>query len=225
MTLIANTGSVVAFEPTTEPPGVRQQGDQTAVRLAGVEVIVNAPVDLRRRIVETIRPVADADSYGCPTTHPISTQAQQRPAKPLDVTSLTDVSSVSACKFQLGEDSSATTPSLISSLRLDGSAAEQAIREIATAPLGGGPDNPGQCLPSASYGQDVIVLFVRSAGGRSQVVLRYSGCDHNGFDDGIAVRALTAKAVAPFVTGSNTTYVFDGGPDKVAILHPNAANR
>ena len=169
--------------------------------------------------------MADVDSYGCPTTHPISTDAQQRPAKPLEVTSLTDVSSVSACKFHLGEDSSATNPRLISSLRLDGSAAEQAIREIAQAPLGGGPDHPGRCLPSVSYGQDVIVLFVRSAGGRSQVVLRYSGCDHNGFDDGIAVRALTAKAVAPFIARSNTTFAFDGGPEKVAILWPSAASR
>lgn len=95
---------------------------------------------------------------------------------------------------------------------------------MAKAPLGGGPDNPDQCLPSVSYGDDVIVLFVRSAAGRSEVVLRYSGCDHNGFDDGIAVRQLTAKAVAPFVARSNTTLSgFSGGPDKTAILIPPSA--
>jgi len=224
-TLIANTGSVVAFELATEPPGLSQQGDQTAVRIDGVEVIVNAPVELRRQIVETIRPVTDVDSYGCPTTHPISTKAQHRPARPVEVTALTDVSTVSACKFPLGEDPSVTHPGLISSLRLDGSAAEQAIREIAKAPPGGGPDNPDQCLPSYTYGEDVIVLFVRSAAGRSEVVLRYSGCGHNGFDDGIAVRSLTPKAVAPFIAGPNKVNVLTGGPDKEAILWPSAASK
>jgi hypothetical protein len=114
----------------------------------------------------------------------------------------------------------------ISSLRLDGSVAEQAIREISKAPLGGGPNNPGDCLPSVSYGDDVVVLLVRSAAGRSEIVLRYSGCDHNGFDDGIAVRSLTAKAVAPFVARANAVlYGFSGGPEKMAILMPSPARR
>lgn len=126
--------------------------------------------------------------------------------RPLAVTALEDVSAVSACKFRIGEDAVGTKPRLISSLHLDGFAAEQAIREIARAPLGGGPDNPGHCATSVSYGDDVIVLLVRSAAGHSEIVLRYSGCDHNGFDDGIAVRSLTAKAVAPFVARFNTVW-------------------
>ena len=132
------------------------------------------------------------------------------------------MSTVSACKFRIGEDSFGTKPRLISSLRLDGSAAAQAIRGIAGAPAGGGPDDPGQCLPGVSYGDDVIVLFVRSAAGRSEIVLRYAGCDHNGFDDGRTVRRLTATSVAPFITRSNTMlYGFSGGPEKLAILIPS----
>lgn len=221
-TLIAKTGSVVSFDWTTEPSGVQQEGDQTAVRLDGVLVKVNAPQELRQRIVETVRRV-DVDSYGCPTTHPISGRPQQRPAKPVDVTSLRDVSSVSACKFRLGEGPYSSRLRLVSALRLDGSAAELAIREIAKAPAGGGPNDPKDCLPSVSYGDDSIVLLVRSAIGLTEIVVRYAGCDHNGFDDGVSVRTLTAKAVAPFITGPNTVVNFSGSPEKLSILQPHPA--
>jgi len=221
-TLIANTGSVVAFDRTTAGPGAEEHGDQSAVRLDGVEVTVNAPPELRHRIVATIRRVAEVDSFGCPTTHSISDRPDQRPAKPA---SLSDVTSVSACKYPVGH-SSAPKPRLISSLRLDGAAADQAIRAVAEAPRGGGPDNPDQCMPSVSYGDDVIVLLVRSAAGRTEIVLRYSGCDHNGFDDGISVRKLTVEAVAPFIARSNGMYGgFSGGPEKLAVLDPEAARQ
>lgn len=225
-TLIAKTGSVVAFDRTAERPGTAEQGDQSVVRLDGVQVTVNAPEELRRRIVATIRPVADADSYGCPTTHPISGRPQQRPAKPVELASLTAVTAVSACKFAIGGESSGAQPRLISSLRLDGAAAGQAIRQAATAPPGGGPDTAHECLPSASYGDEVIVLLVRSAAGQTEIMLRYSGCDHNGFDDGVAVRKLTAEAVAPFIARSNAVIGgFSGGPEKLAVLLPEAARR
>jgi len=47
------------------------------------------------------------------------------------------------------------------------------------------------------------VLRVTSDKGESQVYLRYSSCDHNGFDDGRSVRRLDASSVAPFLTGPN----------------------
>ncbi len=213
-----DTGTLVAFDRTAEGPGTRPDGDQTEVRLDGVLVTVIAQDELRQRIVETIRRVEDVDSYGCPTTHPISDRPQLRPARPVEVTSLTDVSAVSVCRFGLAED---PAPRLISSLRLDGSAAERAIREIAKAPPGGGPDNPNDCMPSHSYGDDIVVLLVRSAAGSSEIVFRYSGCDHNGFDDGVTVRSLTAAAVAPFLTGPNLLFSFSGGPEKLSILRPD----
>ena len=33
--------------------------------------------------------------------------------------------------------------------------------------------------------------------------LRYQGCDHNGFDDGTGVYALTADAIRPLLRDSN----------------------
>jgi hypothetical protein len=225
-TMIAKTGSVVAFDRTAKGPGTAEQGDQSVVRLDGVQVTVNAPEELRRRIIATIRRVAEVDSYGCPTTHPISGRPQQRPAKPVELTSLTAVTAVSACKFAIGGDSFGTKPRLISSLRLDGAAADQAIREVAKAPRAGGPDTPHQCLPSVSYGDEAMVLLVRSAAGQTEIMLRYSGCDHNGFDDGVSIRKLTAAAVAPFVARSNSVFGgFSGGPEKLAVLMPDAARQ
>jgi hypothetical protein len=201
-TLIRNTGSVVGFEPTTQPPGVHEEGDQTAVTLNGVLVTVNAPVDLRRRIVETIRQ-EDVDTYGCPSTHPISTGPWHRPARPVAVTALRDVSTVTVCTFRLGRVPVGTDPRLISAMRLDGTVAAQAIQGIAAAPLGDGPNYPEQCLPRVSYGDEGAVLLVRSASGVTEIVFRHSGCDHHGFDDGVAVRKLTDEAIAPFSAGPN----------------------
>jgi hypothetical protein len=224
-TLIQNTGWVVGFDRTPKHAGVQHEGEQTAVRLDGVLVTINAPEELRQRIVATIRPVVDVDSYGCPTTHPISGKPQYRPAKPVEVTSLTNVSTVSVCRFELGEDPRGFEPRLVASLRLDGSAAEQAIQQIAKAPLVEGPNNPTRCTASYSYGDRRIVLLVQSAVGRTEIVLRYGGrCVPLGFDDGISVRSLTAQAEAPFITGPNE--VLRITPDsEPSILRPSPTTR
>nr|BFE60420.1 hypothetical protein GCM10020063_049460 [Dactylosporangium thailandense] len=219
-TLVRKTGQLVTFDRTTEPPGVRQEGDQTVVLRDGVMITVNAPQELRQRIVDTIRRV-DVDSYGCPSEHPIGIHPQQRPPKPVDVASLRDVASVSACKYEVAEGTGNSSPRLVSSLRLDGSAAAGAVREIAKAPAGGGPNAPQTCSPEVSYGNEAIVLLVRSAAGPTEILLRYSGCDHNGFDDGVSVRTLTAAAVAPLVAGPNVVFNFSGPKEKLQILRPS----
>ncbi|MER7283607.1 hypothetical protein ABT369_55225 [Dactylosporangium sp. NPDC000244] len=219
-TLVRKTGQLVTFDRTTEPPGVRQEGDQTVVLRDGVMITVNAPQELRQRIVDTIRRV-DVDSYGCPFEHPIGIHPQQRPPKPVDVASLRDAASVSACKYEVAGGSGSSSPRLVSALRLDGSAAAGAVREIAKAPVGGGPNAPQTCVPEASYGDDAIVLLVRSAADPTEILLRYSGCDHNGFDDGVSVRTLTAAAVAPLVAGPNVVFNFSGPQEKVQILRPS----
>ncbi|WP_433061821.1 hypothetical protein [Dactylosporangium sp. CS-033363] len=218
-TLIAKTGSLLAFDWTAEPDGVAKAGDQTAVRLDGVQVTVNAPAELRDRIVSTIGRV-EHDSDGCPTTHPISERPDVRPGKPVDVSTLRDVRSATACKYRLRDFSARGQLRLLAALRLDGPAAAGAIREIAKAPVGGGPDTPKECSAEVSYGDDAIVLLVRSAAGVSDVMVRYSGCDHNGFDDGVRVRALTATAIAPLITGPNTLFSFSGSA-KRPILRPS----
>ncbi|WP_130508030.1 hypothetical protein [Krasilnikovia cinnamomea] len=225
-TRIADTGWVVGLGHALQvSDGVERVGDRTTVRLAGVEVVVQAPWGLREQIAATVHRV-DVDDFGCPTTNPISMQPALRPARPVDLATLRNVSSVSACKYELrqGYDTAQQRPWLVSSLHLDGAAAERAIRQIAQAPVGGGPDQPDLALPEAAYGDDAIVLRVRSRVGLTEVMLRYSGCDHNGFDDGINVRRLTAASVAPFIAGPNTVLMFAGPDEKIAMLsspHPS----
>jgi hypothetical protein len=65
------------------------------------------------------------------------------------------------------------------------------------------------------------VLRVTSGMGRSQIYLRYSSSDHNGFDDGHSVRRLDVKSVAPFIADANAVYG-GGGSATAEIIWPNA---
>ena len=117
------------------------------------------------------------------------------------------MSSVSICKYELREHLPGTRPRLLSSSRLDGAAAARAISGVTAAPDGSGPNDPESCAAEWAYGDEAIVLRIRSSAGASELVDRYSGCDHNGFDDGAAVRKLTGPALAPFI----------GGPHRVGV--------
>ncbi|MEU4220053.1 hypothetical protein [Actinoplanes sp. NPDC026623] len=130
------------------------------------------------------------------------------------------MTSVSACKYELSEPSVPKRGQLrlMSSLRLAGVAADRAIRQIAQAPTGGGPDVPG-CPPEIAYGSDAIVLRVRSAAGQTEIMLRYSGCVGNGFDDGTGVRGLTAAAAAPFTAGPNALVMLSSPVYEVLTPH------
>jgi hypothetical protein len=198
--LIKNTGWVVGFgqAPPGDPEGAVNSGDRTTVRTAGVEVIVQAPAELRDRIVATIHRV-DVDAYGCPATHPISTTRQWRPPAGPDIAALRDVTSLSACRYELDPSGS-----LISSLRLDAGPAQLALQGVVRAPRGGGPDRPQDCSPEVAWGDEAIVLRVESAAGLTEITLRYSSCVGHGFDDGGTVRGLTLAAIAPFTSGANT---------------------
>jgi hypothetical protein len=199
-TLLANTGPVVGFNRTKQADGVTHEGDRTTVRLDSVEVVVQAPAELRQRIVTSIRPV-QVDSNGCPATHVISTKPEWRPGRAATLTSLEKVSTVSICKYQLGEHVAGVPGRLISSSRLDGAEAARAVGAVAKAPVGPGPDRSTGCVEGVALGNEAIIARIRSAAGLSDLVVRYSGCDVNGFDDGVVVRKLTAPALAPFIAG------------------------
>ncbi|MCW2140177.1 hypothetical protein [Actinoplanes cyaneus] len=221
--LIANTGWTVGFGRTDQSDGITREGDRTTVRRDSVEVIVQAPEQLRDRIVATVHRVT-VDDAGCPVTHQISTGPDLRPAPPADVTALHDVTSLSACKYPLPEAGPGRVPPrLLSGLRLDGAAAADEVRRIAAAPAGSGDlDTPADCLPEAAHGNEIIVLLVRSATGLAEMTMRYAGCVQNGFDDGTTVRRLTKAAVAPLVAGPNRIYGgFSGPPEKADLLLPH----
>jgi hypothetical protein len=218
--LIANTGWTVGFNRTEKGDGTDHEGDRTTVRLDGVEVIIQAPKEWRERIAATVHRV-EVDHAGCPTSHRISTGPDLRPTPPGDIATMRGVTSISVCKYPVPDESSARLPAprLLSSLRLDGAAAADEIRQIAAAPVGGGPDNPADCAPEVAHGDQIIVLLVRSATGTAEVTMRYAGCVQNGFDDGTTVRKLTAAGVGPLVAGPNRVYGgFTGQQEKTDML-------
>jgi hypothetical protein len=212
-TLIKNAGIFVGFSGWLDGPrGVVEEGDRTTVTIGTTSVMVQAEQPLRDKIVATVHEVG-VDAYGCPATDPVSEHPQARPSPAIPVGDLESVTSVSVCKYSLSYSKyiqTSTPPMLISSTKLEGTNAAAAIAGIATAPVGSGPNSADTCLAEVGYGDDQIVLRVTSAAGDSEVYLRYSGCDHNGFDDGADTYQLTADAVAPFVTGPNQVTSYSG---------------
>lgn len=220
-TLLRNTGPIVAFDRPEKPKNaVVEQGDRTTVGLNGVEVIVQTEPGLRKKIVATVHAVT-IDVNGCPSTDPVSHDPARRPAPAVDVAKLAGVTAIAACKYGLDHDAYGSDPRLLGSLRLDGVKAAQAVKRIGSASKRGGPNAPRNCTQDSSYGDELIVLRVFSNQGESQVYLRYSSCDHNGFDDGRSVRRLDARSVAPFVAGPNAVY---SGLDSstATLIWPNA---
>jgi len=220
-TLLNNTGPIVAFDRPGKPKDrVTSEGDRTSVILNGVDVIVQTEPALRMQIVATVHAVT-IDMNGCPATDPVSHDPARRPSPAVDVSKLRAVSAVSACKYVLDHDAYGLDPRLQSSLRLEGAKAAQAVSRIAAASMRGGPNKPKNCPADYSYGDELIVLRVTSDTGESQIYVRYSSCDHNGFDDGHSVRRLDVRSVAPFVAGPNAVY---GRLDEstAGIIWPNA---
>lgn len=200
---LSNLGWLVGFDDAPgHADGVHHQHDTSTVWLDGVQVVIAAPAVLRKRIAVTIHRVR-VDSSGCPVTHTVTRAPRMSPVPATAVTTLRAVTAVSACRFRHPEPYDSSSPILFSSLRLDGPAAAATIEQITRLPPGGGPNHPHECLPEVSDGTYVIVLLVRSAAGQTEIMLRYAGCDHNGFDDGVTVRTLTPAAIAPFQTGPN----------------------
>lgn len=56
-------------------------------------------------------------------------------------------------------------------------------------------------MPEYSYGDELLVLSIAHEEGTLRVHVTYSGCDHNGIDDGTTMRRLTREAMAPLSSG------------------------
>lgn len=194
-TSLSTGGTFVWFKPSDKWQTAPQlSGDRLTAVVAGIEVGIQAPADLRDQIFATLRTIPEGTN-GCPADHPIKDDFRWRPSPGRSVADLTGVTAVSACKYSYGI--------LWSTLRFTGGDAAAAVNRVAQSPVGGGPNTPWQCVPEAAYGDEVIVLRITSAEGLTEIVLRYHGCDWHGFDDGVAVRTLTREATLPFVAGPN----------------------
>jgi hypothetical protein len=218
-TRITQNGVFVAFQvaPAATKPGVVREGDRATLTIGRAQVLVQAEPAMRRRILATVEPV-EVDAYGCPVQHPISSDPASRPSPAVPLRSLKGVSDISICKYRLDHlkaaNHSAGQASLVSSTRLSGRTASSALHAIETAPLVGGPNQPDSCSIGSSYGDDAIVLRIHSRAGVSEVYLRYSGCDHNGLDDGVNTYRLSRRDVSPFVGGPNHVFAASGPTSK-----------
>jgi hypothetical protein len=220
---MSRTGRFVAFDGATDAVAQRDHGDRVHRTLGSVTIVVQAPATLRAQIVATARTISSRDAHGCAPDHAIQADAAWRPAGAAPIATLTGVTGISACRYRLPyEGKSASGSGLISSTALDAAQASQTLAAIAATPAGGGPDQPHSCLPEASRGTEVIVALVHRADApEATLVMRYSGCDHNGLDDGSTVRRLTA-AEAPLTTGANRPNFWSGIGKGAALSYPDA---
>jgi hypothetical protein len=217
-TLIANTGPIVAFEDATMSDGTPMQvargGDREIISVGDVHVIVQVPQPLRDQVAATVRS-ADVDANDCPATDPVSRDVDRRPDAGAGVAGLRGVRSVSACKYQLlqepsGAPAASGAATLLSSVRLTGPDASRLVRQIAHAPAGGGPNSPQNCLAAYSRGDEIVVLRITSSERVSSVHVRYSGCDHHGFDDGVVLRRLVRDPLMAVLPGASQVGGWDG---------------
>lgn len=200
--LVRHTGDIVAFEPIvdgTERPTDR--GDRLTVTAGAVAVVIQTgdPV-LRQRIADTVHEV-EVDANGCPVDDAVADDPQRRPPAVGDLADVSGVSSVTACKYAVRRPGDPRDlPPLLASRRFDGAAAAHLVAALVDARAGGGPNAPDQCLAEYSYGDELTVLHVEHASGVQRVLVTYSGCDHNGIDDGTTTRHLTRAAMQPLTS-------------------------
>ena len=224
--LLKNGGAFVAFAAGAGQT-LRTEGDRTVVVVGDVAVVIQAEEALREQIAATVQQRDRADHNGCSLTHPISADPGWRP-DPFDPAVFTDVTSMTACRYDFLTHGNTPTPvgstALVSSVRVTGERASRTAVAIAESPLGGGPDNASQCAVSAHYGDEAIVVRLeRAVGGPVYLVVRFSGCNYNGIDDGTAVHRLTWESAGAFFEGPNSISAFSGNAEKAKVLHPESA--
>jgi hypothetical protein len=186
------------------------------VEVAGVKVTVSDDDDARRtRILRTIRPVVDTDAHGCPPSSNL-TRPGARPSSTRPTAD--DVTAVAVCRYALPTGFGAAPPPkpLVSSSRISGAEATDLVRAVLAAPEGQGPNSPENCAPQVALGEEALVLRIDSSRGLNEVVVRYSGCDGHGTDDGTTTRTLTSDVLNAVLTGPNRPTSLQG--DVAALL-------
>ena len=194
----------------TEPLPKGWGADEVAIGDAFVRVV--RPDDqaaLAREILATATRTTQ-DHNGCATRSPIGSGTFAKPSGGAALASVESVDEIAVCQYEV------TRAALVASTQLTGSAAADELAALQRAPLGGGPDNPADCLARAPEGT-ALVLHLRGPSGDQQVYVYYSGCTGNGFFDGVQPRALTAEACTPLVRDP-VTIRYGNGPTVTLCL-------
>lgn len=200
------------FQPARgRSPGIRRAvGDGWIEYLRTVNGVQLRVLDNNRsraeRIMASLQPIRRLDNAGCSTSTPALRDPKWRPTPTsLSQTIKQHVKTLSICRYQLPGSGMPSPPvPLLSSSVLSQRLAAQLTRALADAPAGGGPDSPANCSPRAALGDELIVAWIATNSGTSQVIIRYSGCAHHGIDDGRTLRSLSRPVIKLFLTGPNT---------------------
>jgi hypothetical protein len=171
---------------------------------------------LRQRILDSARVIDGTDSYGCPPDHPFAHNPGGRPTG--DLLSIGAVDSITVCRYSLSTYPSHRRAPLIASSLLTGDTARALIAAVLEAPEGLDPGRP-DCTDT--YGSELIVLKAND----QEVLVRYSGCRHNGTDDGTTYRRLTSAVVQPLLTGIHQQTTYDNGLYDLLFAQPPVPKR
>lgn len=149
-------------------------------------------------VIDSVEEVGRRDFNGCrPRRERERPSAVRAPAAPGPLEGVGRVGSVSVCRYGL---SGWPRPTLISSRRLVGIPARQAVNALTAAPAQDGPASVSGCGRTA---REFAVLELwpaaTSSAGPTSVVVRYDGCRGHGVDDGRGLRALTAGVLDPIL--------------------------
>jgi hypothetical protein len=204
-------------------PGIRDHGagwvEETRL-VAGVKVTVFTDDDgLRHRVMDSLRPVRDTDVYGCPVRHLVADYPATRPSGG-GLATVGHVNAISVCSYT-SELSGEDLPPLLASSRLTGTDARKVVDAILAAPQGSGPNAPTKSCrsyPGDPYGYQKMLLIVHGSQRDQEVVVRFSGCDHRGTDDGQVERRLTAGVMRPLVAFGRPHQPYYGLPGDLVPL-------
>jgi hypothetical protein len=237
----------VWFDDYRAPPGVREHNygwvEETRL-VAGVKVTVFTNDDGQRRtVMDSLRPAGDTDVYGCPVHHPVAEHPDTRPSGG-GLATVGDVDAVSVCSYTSEQIPGEDRPPLLASNRLIGTDAKKVVDAILAAPEGSGPngewEDPVATQAPASvevcrkfrsmdapsepdypdYGYERLLLIVHGSQRDQEVVLRFSGCNHHGTDDGKVERQLTADVAGPLLDIDTPTHDYYGLSTPIVDLLP-----
>ncbi len=149
---------------------------------------------LANRILDSAETV-DASDPSCDPRSDIQAPGFHQPSPAFDVTTLDDVDAILVCQYSLGD---LGQPGLRAQYELSGSAADDELAALKSAPVGGGPDQPENCV-RGEFGESAIVLHLAHGASSEEMYVYYASCRGNGFDDGTAIRTLTSSACQPLI--------------------------
>lgn len=152
--------------------------------------------DVAEQVLASVR-TFEVDPNGCDVRSPAQAEQPVRPAAAFDVAEVDRVDAIAVCQYDRHRGDGA---GLVASRRVVGDDAATLLQGIRSAPVGGGPDRPQECLQTMSGDASLVVRLQR--GDRvDDLHVYYDWCSGNGLDDGTNRRELTAASCAPLFGG------------------------